>query len=189
MDNVYFKPWVGSCYGKEKVKLLILGESHYADRKPSPTFTIDLTREYANGEWNHRFWTQIMQVVSGKRHWEIDRKEFWSNYAFYNYIQDVVAESASVAPTQKMIQAAHRPFFGVIEELKPSHILVLSKRLWESLPSDGEPGEPIHIGNQERETWTYSVAGNQSKATWLPHPSYGFSAPKWHPWVVKFLEE
>ena len=187
MKHVYFKPWVGRRYGEDAIKLLILGESHYADRKPSPNFTIDLTREYSNGEWKHRFWTQIMQVISGKSHWEIDKKEFWNNYAFYNYIQDIVAESAGMGPSQKMIDAASPPFFEVLAELKPSHILVLSKRLWESLPSDGAAGKAIRLGNDERETWIYSVPNHSSKATWLPHPSYGFSAPKWHPWVAKFL--
>ena len=188
MKNVYFKPWVGKSYGKNAVKLLILGESHYAEKKTSQNFTIELTLEYANGELKHRFWTQIMQVISGKPHQEIDKKEFWGNYAFYNYIQDVVAVSAGVKPTKKMVEAAREPFFEVLLELKPSHVIVLSKRLWESLPNDGVSGESIRIGNDERETWIYTVADHLVKATWLPHPSYGFSASKWHPWVVKFLE-
>ena len=140
MEHVYFKPWVGKNYSKQPIKLLILGESHYADRKPSPTFTIDLTREYSNGEWKHRFWTQIMQVVSGKPHWKIDKEDFWNKYAFYIYIQDIVAESAGISPSQEMIKAAYTPFFEVLTALKPSHILVLSKRLWESLPNEGTEG-------------------------------------------------
>ncbi len=189
MKHVYFKPWIGSRYIENSIKMLLLGESHYADETPSQEFTIDLTRKYSNGEFNHRFWTQIMQVVSGKSHWDIDRKEFWSNYAFYNYIQDVVAKSAGVGPSQEMVDAASTPFREVLAEHKPTHILVLSKRLWESLPDDGDSGESICIGNEKRETWIYSVSGHSSRATWIPHPSYGFSAPKWHPWILKFLEK
>lgn len=189
MDTVYFKPWVGSQFSRENPKLLILGESHYADRKPSPRFTIELTREYANGEWNHRFWTQIMQAVSGKAHWEVDRKEFWERYAFYNYIQSVVADSAGVGPTQEMIQEARIPFFQVLDNLRPDHILVLSKRLWDALPSDGQQGNPLRIGEEERETWIYPFSGGQAIASWLPHPSYGFSAPQWHPWIKELQSQ
>lgn len=189
LGNVYFKPWVGSQYPKGNVKLLLLGESHYDERKPSPSFTIDLIHEYANGEWTHRYWTQIMQVVSGKRYLEIDKHSFWNKYAFYNYIQELVAGSAGVAPTKQMIESAIIPFSEVLSALKPTHLLVLSKRLWEYLPSDGRPGDDLIIGNQKRDTWLYPISEGKVKATWLPHPSYRFSAPKWHPWVTAFLKQ
>lgn len=192
MKNVYFKPWVGRQYAKGNVKLLLLGESHYAPpaaMKPSPSFTINLTRDYMNEKWTHRYWTQIMQVVSGKRHWEIDRPIFWHKYAFYNYIQDVVADSSGVLPTKQMIESARIPFFKVLEKLKPTHLLVLEKRLWDYLRSNGKRGDDLIVGNQERDTWRYMTTGGEVKATWLPHPSYGFSAPKWHPWVAEFLKQ
>ncbi|SHK16271.1 hypothetical protein SAMN02745216_02988 [Desulfatibacillum alkenivorans DSM 16219] len=188
MENVYFKPWVGSQYGTGKDRILLLGESHYADRKPSPSFTIDLTQEYIDGELRHRYWTQIMQVVSGKRHWDIDKHSFWHEVAFYNFIQDVVGDSAGKPPTSQLIENSVVPFFEVLSELKPTHLLVLSKRLWGYLPSDGKQGSDLVIENDKRETRIYNIPGGEVKATWLPHPSY-FSAPKWHPWVVAFLKQ
>jgi hypothetical protein len=73
-SKVYFQPWIGSRYGSPlEIKLLILGESHYGPKTLRPDFTIALTREYANYDWNHRFWTNIMQAVDGRRHWEINQ--------------------------------------------------------------------------------------------------------------------
>jgi hypothetical protein len=77
MENMYFKPWIGEQYvGSGNHRLLILGESHHSTEPKGPTFTIDLTREYSEGLWTHRYWTNIMQAVDGRRHWEIDKKNF-----------------------------------------------------------------------------------------------------------------
>jgi hypothetical protein len=106
---------------------------------------------------------------------------------FYNYVQEVVAENAGIAPTAIMWANAVEPFWEVLNQLAPTHILVLSKRLWENLPPEGESGPVIEFDGQARETWKYPVAGRCALATWLPHPSYGFSAKSWHPLISKFL--
>src|ERR1700733_7091500 len=93
-DQVHFLPWVGSAFHNQSRRILILGESHYSDRQEPRTLTRTLTQDYINGRWNHRFWTQVAQAVTGKPHWEINRPEFWSTIAFYNYVQCIVAESA-----------------------------------------------------------------------------------------------
>jgi hypothetical protein len=187
-SKVYFQPWVGSQYGTtDRLRLLILGESHYGPKASGKEFTITLTREYANYEWNHMFWTNIMQAVDGKHYWEIDRKTFWEKVAFYNYIQEVVADNARVAPTTAMLANAVEPFWEVLNQLAPTHILVFSKRLWENLPTIWEQGPMIDFGDKVRETRKYPIAGRYALTTWLPHPSYGFSARYWHSLISKFL--
>lgn len=188
MNSVHFKPWIGRNYNKNlNSRLLVLGESHYGPKNLPTNFTISLTEEYVRYEWNHRYWTNIMQVIDGKKHWEIDRDTFWCEIAFYNYIQRSVAETPGVAPTIEMWQEAETPFFEVLEALKPTHTLVLSKRLWENMTSQGEPGVNFKLDTNERETWNFAYKNGMTKATWLPHPSYGFSAKSWHPWVMAFL--
>jgi len=119
---------------------------------------------------------------------QVNKQAFWDKYALYNYIQDVVAGSAGIAPTKQMIESARIPFFEVLAKHKPTHLLVLSKRLWEYLPSNGEKGDDLIVGNQKRDTRLYPITGGTVKATWLPHPSR-FSASKWHPWVAEFLRQ
>ena len=184
MSRPFFSPWVGKEYNANTKRLLILGESHYGPPSMPGNSTILLTREYAEGLWNHRFWTNIMQAVLGKPHCEIDRVEFWNRVAFYNYVQQPVAETAGVAPTPDMFLASKAAFFSVLSELAPTSILVLSKRLWENLPSEGRPGLSISIGDTTRETWLYPIDGGEVLASWIPHPSWGFSWRRWHPLIA-----
>jgi hypothetical protein len=187
MNSIYFKPWIGSNYDRNVNKrLLVLGESHYGPKNLPSDFTVNLTREYTRNEWSHRFWTNIMQVVDGRKHWEIDRNLFWSQIAFYNYIQEPVAETPGVAPSIGMWKKAEEPFFQVLEILRPTHVLVLSKRLWENMTSRSDPGSKLRLATEERDTRLFPYENGIAKATWLPHPSYGFSAERWHPWVVAF---
>jgi len=188
-NKVYFRPWVGKKFGnKQGKRLLILGESHYGSIGRDST--IVWTREYIQQKWNHRFWTNIMQVVDGRRYWEIDREDFWAKVAFYNYIQEPVGETPGIKPSEEMLERAKEPFFEILNHLKPFHILVLSKRLWENMTFNKDSqGAKLNLNGEERETWIYSYDGGSAKATWLPHPSYYFSAQNWHPWVLEFLKQ
>lgn len=187
MSLPYFEPWIGCNYGTSINRLLILGESHYGSTSMSGNSTKVLTQQYVDGVWTHRFWTNIMQVVNGQPYWEIDRAEFWGRVAFYNYVQQPVAEMAGIAPTPEMFIASKEAFLSVLDRVTPKGILVLSKRLWENLPSEGTRGQDIHCGEVERETWIYPFNGGEALATWLPHPSYGFSWSRWHPLVLALL--
>lgn len=180
----YFEPWVGRNY-QAGGAFLILGESHYGPPDLPGNFTQVLTQEYADGEWNHRFWTNIMQAVMGRPYWEIDRNEFWASVAFYNYVQQPVAETAGVAPTSEMFMSSKTAFFSVLNRLKPKSVLVLSKRLWDNLPAGGRAAEDIRHEESRREALIYPHDGGEAIATWIPHPSYGFSWRRWHPWLAR----
>lgn len=184
MASPYFEPWVGRNYATNENRLLVLGESHYGKSSMSANFTKILIKEYIEGTWTHRFWTNIMQVVYGQPYWKIDRAEFWGKVAFYNYVQQIVAETAGVAPPPDMFTNSEAAFFSVLDSLRPKTILVLSKRLWENLPSDGRYGQEICLGNGSRGTWIYPYTKGEALATWLPHPSYNFSWHRWHPVVL-----
>lgn len=188
MGSVYFKPWVGRNYNKQvNPRLLVLGESHYDPVGLPQDFTITFVREYTQDERNHPFLTNIMQVVEGKKHCEIDRDAFWSGIAFYNYIQEPAAKTPRRAPTEEMWQRAEQPFFEVLDSLKPTHVLVLSRRLWDNMSDRGSEGKQIQWKGEPRDTWMIPFQDGVTKATWLRHPSSGFSAPAWNPLVAKFL--
>lgn len=185
----YFTPWVGANYAASEERLLILGESHYGEESMPGNSTITLTQEYVDEKWTHRFWTSTMQVICGQPHWELDRKEFWQSVAFYNYVQQPVAETAKVAPTAEMFSLSREAFFSVLSQLAPKKILVLSNRLWENMPTDGLPGPHLSYGEDTRETLLYQYEGGQALACWVPHPSYNFSWPQWHPMIKALLDK
>ncbi|MDE1351549.1 hypothetical protein L9W80_15490 [Vibrio aestuarianus] len=189
MKNVKFLPWVGNQYRNNKTRLLLLGESHYSDSPQSNHFTQELIEQYLDGEYRHRYWTQIIQLLSGAPHGEVNSKEAIQPYAFYNFIQEIVSDSPEVKPTRKMIDDSIPAFWEVIEELQPTHILVLSKRLWDYLPAgNGFDDAPLLWDGQDRDTWVYPSKINPIYVTWVRHPSYGFNALTWAPLVQLFLE-
>jgi hypothetical protein len=173
--TIHYKPWKGDNYSRGVAKgrrLLVLGESHYSDAGQD---TIKYTKQYIDGHpGNFGFWTVIMQNVVGKKQWDIDRRAFWHSIALYNYIQEPIWEGPRTPPTPKMWAKAAKPFFEVLNQLKPTHLLVLGKRLWEKIPGDGRQAPPFIVDRMEREAWYYPlINGDSVRATWIYHPSHG----------------
>lgn len=174
------------------MRLLLLGESHHSTEAiESQTMTIDCTQAYVDRKWTHRYWTEIMKVVEGRDYWEIDRGEFWSKVAFYNYIQEIVGDSPGIAPTAKMQASSEQGLKSVLSYLQPTHVLVLAKRLWDSLPKDiWESHRDITFDGKSRNSRLFTCGGDHNAlSTWLPHPSYPFhfNAKRYHPGVREFL--
>lgn len=189
-SSIFFRPWMGQRYGRTELgRLLVLGESHYGEDEPNPNWTIECVQNFASGIWNHRFWTNIGQVITGQKHWEIDRLEFWNSIAFYNYVQEVAAPGPRQSPTEEMFARGARPFFEVISVLKPTHIIALGYRLWCHMPAFSSDRSSVRAGNRESDCGLYaSLDGDHnSLAIRIQHPSSGFSPNDWHPLVSKFL--
>jgi hypothetical protein len=188
-NQIKFLPWVGPAYANSVPRLLILGESHYGDPSDDPETTRRLTDEYLRGKWNHRFWTQIGQVVSGRRYSETDRAEIWKPWAFYNYVQVIVADSARQAPSREMFENAEGAFWEVLDSLRPTHLLVLGiSRLWPAMPPVDEEGLSFICAGNSQPFGTYSREWGRCIASPIVHPSAGFSAQRWYPIVNSFLE-
>lgn len=185
-----FDPWVGRDYGADlnRERLLVLGESHYGPANMPTNSTITLTQQYVQGKFRHRFWTNIMQVVTGRPYWTIDREAFWNGIAFYNYVQMPVGEGPGIAPTSEMFALSEPRFLDVLRETSPNVLLVLSKRLWVNIPRGfGQQGPTMGLAQIERETWIYSATQGSVLASWIPHPSYGFSWRRWNPCVQDLI--
>lgn len=179
MFELLFKPWIGDRYGEQSPRLLLLGESHYGEGADQADATIKLTRQFVEGDMNHRFWTSTMKIVEGPD-CPMDRGEFWNGVAFYNYVQQSVGANAGDRPTPKQFRDSEAAFFQVLDDVKPDAILVLGTELWDKMPNEGErskPGRPLVVAEEEHKSWIYTYEGGQALTTWVPHPSRHFS---WH---------
>lgn len=188
-----FDPWVGDNYWRGfegGPRLLILGESHYDGDDSDKSFTQRLTREYAEGQLCHRFWTTTMQVVAGRDKAEIDRMRFWQSIAFYNFIHEIVGSGPRMRPSAEAWRSARQPFEAVLDALRPQAMLVLGKVLWDYLPNSGREGPKLLVGESCRESWLYPLPeSSEVLATSIYHPAaIGFSRRKWHPFVAALLE-
>ena len=198
-----FNPWVGDHYCQGYAggpRLLILGESHYdknSDATPSErNFTQRLTHEYMQGQWKHKFWTNIMQAVMGCHYTEItpaQKETFWQSVALYNYIQ-VMLEGPRLCPPKWAWRASRPAFEAVLEALRPHALLILGTRTWDNLPCAAPDsghtdyqGPAMGVRELRGHTWWYVPPdGHPVLAAGIRHPAWGFSWSRWHP-VVKAL--
>lgn len=188
MPSVTFLPWIGTRYqeGIWNGRLLILGESHYGEE--DATLTRTLTQDYCSSKMSHPYWTNIMQVVTGRHHSELDRNDFWQTVAFYNYVQSALDEPGD-APTDEMWSSACLPFNEVFSAIKPDRILVVSYRLWEMFDFGGSCGAPIQINGQELPIWLLNRSnGEKTICGCIKHPRAGFSSEAVSPLVKAFID-
>lgn len=190
-----FEPWVGSRWGQPDnrlagAKLLILGESHYgspADPTCVGTCDPDTTRQVVAKlalRERHPFFTKLTQVIDGRPRWEMsgdDVHAIWASVAFYNYVPVFVATETRVRPSDDMFRLGRAPFMEVVEELRPSAILVCGYALWNwvlwGLPG-GFKGDP---------SATAMLRIGPALAARMMHPSAGFSWRRWRPVVEQLL--
>lgn len=214
-----FEPWVGANYCDGFAggpRLLILGESHYREAPPEPgrDFTRRLTCQYARSQWNHRFWTGIMQTVLGHPRAEIEqgvqippinggdpipmnRESFWQWVALYNYIQ-VLLPGPGHPPPPEAWPAARPAFEAVLEALEPQALLILGRRLWDHLPgptpdsgNQEYEGPCLNAGELDGHAWVYQLPNeHRVLAAGIHHPSApGFNWQRWHPVVCALLRK
>lgn len=191
---VHFLPWIGERYWDKSAwggRVLILGESHYGADDSNRLLTREVIERQWNGE-SYSYFTKLAQAFEGRPHWQIDKRSFWSSVAFYNYVQEIVSDSARVAPTKEMWNEACTVLPEVIGRLRPDYIVATGSRLWDHLPD--WPYVKNHKLKFERRAWQVchepGRKGDTSFATYIKHPSspaYGRSEP-WHKLLRAFLK-
>ena len=137
--GINFRPFVGSKYAGSRygVRVLVLGESHYADEHDvghDYTQYVVKTHAYCAGI---PFFSKLTAVLRGDTSYPTDEERFetWQHVAFYNFVQEIVGEGSRIPPTPEAWKAAEAPFFEVVRELDPDVILVLGNRLWDKVPN------------------------------------------------------
>lgn len=195
MKHIKLKPWVGKDYrqGFRGKKILVLGESHYADHPCNENFTTEVIADYfLNPEAEREGWmntyTKFERAMVGRELSQEERVAFWESIMFYNYIQEPLG-GPRLAPTQELYAAAKEAFTEVLEEYRPDGVIVWSNRLYNVLPPlNGRQGESVVVGTEEVETWEYFLSdGHKVSVLPIQHPSSGFSWEYWHPIISKFI--
>ena len=214
-----FLPWIGNdcefgvtytpkgelVYGTKQdpgVRLLALGESHYADDfdKTDPKFhdfTKEVVRDYLagrSGKQNFQRWMNTLlkfeRSISGNETSGLESQEIWNHLAFYNFLQTPLS-MPRMQPNDTELVESKKPFFKVLDLLEPDIILVWGRRLYSSLPMEsdyftGKEGEGIYIDGYRADSLIYCKKnGHQSLAISLYHPSVGFDWRFWNSIIKK----
>jgi hypothetical protein len=190
---LFFRPWHGAQWGLRGnalggVRLLVLGESHYCGRPAQigtcdPDVTSEVVEDLAIAG-RHRFFTNITQVLSGRKRWQLTSAELsglWESLVFYNYIPMYVAAGPRVRPSAEMFKKGAEPFANLVAELKPDAVLVCGFALWWWMLTgwSGFQGNPAEFSVYRLE---------HALAARMKHPSAGFSSDEWRPTVLALLQ-
>lgn len=200
MENVFFKPWVGRDYDSGGIfgkKILALGEAHVCDAGCKDCGKVENAKECAdftssncievllNGE--RASWTGTMRkfersLVNHDTDLE-ESRSIWNSIAFYNYIQKA-QESSRKAPEWVDFLNSEKPFFEVIDELRPNLILVWGvTRMYYNFPNGDrwrEGDDLIIDGYKVKNGYCRLADGKEARVLWLYHPSAGYSWDWWH---------
>ncbi len=176
MQKSTFKPWVGKEYNNQGlygIKILFLGESHYGTKgNEKEETTINVVKRLGLCEQKcHRFFTTTAKLAllkgSKEKISKNERKKLWEQVAFYNYIQEFVADGARKRPSVEMWKSSEEALLNVIKNLEPQLIVILGKELNKNLPLLPENIQICRVN----------------------HPSSGFKYSKWIPEFQKSLNK
>jgi hypothetical protein len=186
-NNVGVKPWIGREYAHPNLfdfKVLLLGESNYTEAgKFTPDIVINCVKDAIDGtdpSGFGRFSTKIIRIIFGKET-KITAEDFWSNVAFFNYVQYSVGEASRIRPTDFMWSNSEKVFKENVLKLRPDRLLVLGSRNWENLLR--------HVSHKDINAYQAELQIDSSfsvLAGYVHHPSSSLRYDIWHP-IAKTL--
>ena len=147
MPKTIFNPWVGKEYDNQKLKLLIVGESHYyndeehrKEQQGNESFTSVLLQQYLDikelrndrGRWT-KFYTNtynsLAHLLDISPH-NTKPSEFWNKVVFYNYIQEFLSGvGVDIYPLYINNDVYKEALYKVIAQHNPDYVILLSDRL------------------------------------------------------------
>lgn len=208
LNSVRFLPWVGKNYHERRFfgkKILVLGESFHCDKCTREECENDFSecrdlaertvRTFLNKPEGHIEWmntyTKFERSLIGEWTDEEHRKEIWNSIAFYNYLQYSLDSSRKPGDSDAY-EKAIKPFYEVIDYIKPEAIIVWGERLWWYLPGDERWEECEEIimddGFKVKNGYYKLSNGNKTKVFPVTHPSYGYIWDYWHQVIKKMLQ-
>ena len=209
IPNLSWLPWIGSDYFKNNNRLIIIGESQYAQGKTAIAYKEDLTRvseinftrnavlqTQIQNDYKHPALDNLLKALLGNGF--IDKEKLWSEIAFYNFVQRVMDYSSfdgkkTEQPTTADFDAGWKVFAEVVKILKPTDCIFIGvraatpfERMMDQLNikrSDRIAHDKI--GNTNPVSASVEVDGHITNISFIRHSSAYFSPEEWH----SFLEE
>jgi hypothetical protein len=174
------------------LRVLVVAESHYRERRPDSDFKRSETQEIVNlhgigvtsSSARSSLFRKIAETLADD---EAQGAGVWQRIHFYNYFQRVM-DDPSEDPTPEDFRDAVVPFDAVLAALRPDAILVMSARVWKKMKN-----ECIESGDCALGTIFDFNAGGSLKipGAHTHHPSarppHRFEPEHWRPRVLDFL--
>lgn len=207
-SNLTWFPWVGKNFKNNEKKILIIGESHYSDKKDKESIKEDV-REMLNNRnftrddvvFNHVINTELVEIEFFKnlhktlfRTNDFDYSKLWQEISFYNFIQRPMTD-ISERPGKHDIISGWKTFMKISKILKPSlciFIGVAASNYYNKFFSNYRvPHSELLYGDKinstyERKPVTIELdSKNKAVILFIKHASKYFSWEEWY----KFLND
>ena len=216
-NGLCWLPWVGKDYSRQEIKLLLVGESHYASKRErtqsqqlcdldevseDKNFTRDVVYESRICRWwstptlNRINWTLVGRD-------DFDGKLIWNKIAFYNFVQRPM-KTVDERPTWEELASGWRNFVDVASVLKPTICIFIGNSAAnffnESMATLNIPHSNVKLVQFVNSAWgkeaSIDIEGQTIPIHSIRHAGRFFSWGTWHkylseriPDVISFLEK
>ena len=202
-------PWLGSNYFKNINRLLIIGESQYAQGETEAEYKEDLARvklvdftrnavlqTQIQNHYKHPALDNLLKALLGNG--PINKEKLWKEIGFYNFVQRVMDYSSfngkkTEQPTIADFDSGWKVFVEVVKILKPTDCVFIGvsaampfERMMDQL-NIKRTNRIAHdkIGNTNPISATIEIDGHSTKITFVRHSSAYFSPDEWNPFLEK----
>lgn len=209
IPNLSWLPWIGLNYFKNNNRLLIIGESQYAQGETAEDYQkdlalvneIDFTRNAVlqtqiQNHYKHPALDNLLKALFGNG--SIDKAELWKNIAFYNFVQRVMDYSSfdgkkTEQPTTADFDAGWKVFAEVVKILKPTDCIFIGvsaampfERMMDQLNiKRSDRISHDKIGNTNPISASVEIEGHITNISFIRHSSAYFSPEDWKPFLRK----
>lgn len=179
---VRFHPWIGEQFLGSifHCRVLVLGLSHYGSvDEDYREFTIDVVAKVASGQQRIRFFSAVAGSFFNRTTATAENVLFWSNVAFYNFSQELMADVYDRS-SRELDEASAPALIEVLGALDPDLVIVCGKHLRQRLLGLG-----MLVPHEDLDA--FRIAEELIVAVAINHPSRGFVKERWHDPIRKGL--
>jgi hypothetical protein len=209
VTSLTWLPWIGKDFKENERKLLIVGESHYAladnddiyqnsfqENTQNKKFTREIIYESpVCGDWRNNTYDNMHRALLRSN--DFDKKCFWEQVAFYNFIPRLMDYRVKERPTSVDFYSSWKTFIELITILKPTDCIFIgvsaSNTFNDAMKNLNINYTPINwlegIGTAYARTATLDINENKIKLSFIQHTSAMFSWSEWNNFLARENEE
>lgn len=187
-EGKYLAAWIGPEYESAPLKLLVLGESRYdedfTDRK---IIEWRIAGKFVGGQ--SRTFTNFERALLGQECSGANANAFWRRTAFYNYNRSFFPgrPRVSLDYRTRIKQENTSCLRSVLEEIKPSHVIVWGMGNWNSIDAGSKWEPDKRIAGTSEPYCSTTIEGHTILFTRVRHPSAAFVSGHWTLALSRFL--
>jgi hypothetical protein len=192
VSPIMFEPWIGTNYGQQTPRTLILGESHYGDAHVKWSYELEkktklCIQQQIDNTWRSRFFTKVASTMIGHLPTLGEKKTFWNSVAYHNLITEPLTASR-VGPTDLQWTSSVATLPTVMDDLAPEYCICLGYRMWGVLKHRIEH-TPIDVPTDIGPCGAFWSEQLHCTFHGMMHPSgRGFRRTDWHTYIMNLRQ-